>query len=253
MPSQQEQSFDGRSALVTGASRGIGRATALELASMGADVAVLSRTTSVLESLADEIHDEHDVQAIVASADVSDGTAVDEAVDRAVDALGGLDIVVSNAGVAHERTLPELDSTEYRRVMAANVDGTFYVCKATVPHLRESSGHLVFVGSIAGKYPSPKFPVYAATKWWIRGFAKSLAGDVGADGVATSIVNPTSVRTDIGVEARERSLKEKYEPGEVAEPEDVARAIASTLTTSDTTTVSELDLFRRDEFVGFFS
>jgi len=248
----QPHSYDCRAALVTGASRGIGRETALELAARGADVALLARTASALEQLAATIEEDHDVRALALPTDVSAESDVNEAVADAAEAFDGLDIVISNAAVAHERCLEEVDTEEYRRVMRINVDGTFYVTRAVAPYLRESGGNLVMVASLAGKYPMPKFPVYAATKWWIRGFAMSVAGDLGRDGVATTVVNPTSTRTDIGVEAREQSLKEVYEPGEVAEPEDVARQIVHVAAEDSPTTVSELDLFRRDEFTDFF-
>ncbi|MCY4729907.1 SDR family oxidoreductase [Natronomonas gomsonensis] len=245
------QSLDGQTALVTGASRGIGRATAVTLAAHGADVALAARSRDALSAAADEITDEHDVSTVAVPTDVTDENAVESMFETTVDTFDGLDIVVSNAGRAHERRLGDLSTEEYRRLMAVNVDGTFFTARSADPYLRASSGHLVFVGSIAAKYPAPKFPVYAASKWWIRGFALSIAGDLGTDDVATTVVHPTSVRTDIGVEARPESLKETYAPGEVPEPEDIASAVVFSVTRRSPNTVSELDLFCRDQFTGF--
>jgi len=92
--------------------------------------------------------------------------------------------------------------------------------------------------------------VYAATKWWVRGFALSLEGAVGDDGVAVTVVNPTEVRTEFGSETDD-PLAERYDPGEVTEPEDVADAIAFAAAQRPPNTVSELDLYRRDKFSHF--
>lgn len=142
------------------------------------------------------------METLVAPTDVTDEAAATTAFERAVDTYDGLNVIVCNAGTAHERRLGDLSTEEYRRLMSVNVDGTFFTARAADPYLRASSGHLVFIGSIAANYPAPKFPVYAASKWWIRGFALSVAGDLGTDDVATTVVHPTSVRTDIGTEAR---------------------------------------------------
>lgn len=248
---EQAQSLAGQTALVTGASRGIGRAAATALAAHGADVTLAARSEDELAAAADAIAAEYGVNTLAIPTDVTNEEAVNTAFKRTVDTFDGLDVVVSNAGTAHERRLSDLSTEEYRRLMSVNVDGTFFTARTAEPHLRASSGHIVFVGSIAANYPAPKFPVYAASKWWVRGFALSVAGDLGTDDVATTVVHPTSVRTDIGTEARPESLKETYNPGEVPEPEDVASAIVFAVTRRSPNTVSELDLYCRDQFDGF--
>jgi hypothetical protein len=118
-----------------------------------------------------------------------------------------------------------------------------------LPHLKASDGNLVFVGSFAGQYPRPFNPVYAATKWWVRGFAHSVEADVGEDGVGVSVVNPSEVRTEFGSTYGE-SFEERFDPGEVTEPDEIADAILF-CAKQDRSTVSELDLYRRDKFSGW--
>jgi NADP-dependent 3-hydroxy acid dehydrogenase YdfG len=250
-----ERPLDGKAALVTGASAGIGRETAKRLAADGADVALAARREERLAAVAEAIESEFGVETAVVPADVTDEAAVEAMVETAVDAFGGLDVVVNNAGTGTPPgvTVEELDTEAYRTVMDVNTDGMFFTARAVLPHLRESEGVLVFVGSFAGSFPRPGSPVYAATKWWTRGFALSLAGQVGDDDVAVTVVNPTEVRSEFAKEFREESelFKERFEPGEVTDPEDVAEAVAFAARQEPPNAVSELDLYRRDKFGGF--
>jgi len=239
-------------AIVTGASAGIGRETARALASDGADVALVARRADRLTELAAEIESETDASALVCPADVSDEDEVEAAVEKTVSEFGRLDVLVNNAGIATDSETPveEFPTDQYRTVMGVNVDGMFYTARAAIPHLRETNGTAIFVASYAGKNPSPGAPLYAATKWWTRGFAKSLAGQVGTDDIAVSIVNPSEVRTEFGKEFREQTSEERYEQDEVTGPRAVADAIAFAARQETPNTVSELDLYRRDKFSG---
>lgn len=239
-------------AIVTGASAGIGRETARALAADGADVALVARREDRLTELAAEIESETDASALVYPADVSDEDEVEAAVEKTVSAFGRLDVLVNNAGIATDSETPveEFPTDQYRTVMGVNVDGMFYTARAAIPHLRETNGTAIFVASYAGKNPRPDAPLYAATKWWTRGFAKSLAGQVGTDDIAVSIVNPSEVRTEFGKEFREQTSEERYERDEVTGPRAVADAIAFAARQETPNTVSELDLYRRDKFSG---
>ena len=239
-------------AIVTGASAGIGRETARALASDGADVALVARRENRLTELAAEIESETDASALVCPADVSDEDEVEAAVEKTVSEFGHLDVLVNNAGIATDSETPveEFPTDQYRTVMGVNVDGMFYAARAAIPHLRETNGTAIFVASYAGKNPRPDAPLYAATKWWTRGFAKSLAGQVGTDDIAVSIVNPSEVRTEFGKEFREQTSEERYERDEVTGPRAVADAIAFAARQETPNTVSELDLYRRDKFSG---
>jgi NADP-dependent 3-hydroxy acid dehydrogenase YdfG len=240
----------GETAFVTGASAGIGRATARLLADEGANVALVARREERLRDLAAEIEDEHGVETLVLQTDVSNHERVEEAVEEAVETFGGLDVVVSNAGINRMGDVEELSTKKYRQVMGVNVDGTFFVTRAVIPHLRESEGNLIYVGSFSGKYPRPGQALYAATKWWTQGFALSLAGDVGLDDVAVTVVNPTEVITEIGIQD-DRPAHERFDPEKAADPEDVAEAIVFAARQEPPNAVTELGYYRRDKFDEF--
>ncbi|WP_276281887.1 SDR family oxidoreductase [Halorussus caseinilyticus] len=241
--------LDGKVALVTGASSGIGEATAHALARDGARVALAARRQKALNDVAKKIEREWDAETLAVQTNVRDEDSVEGTVESVVSEFGRLDVLVNNAGMACGESVADLGTDEYRRMMETNVDGVFYATRASVPHLRETEGNLVFVGSFAGQYPRPFNPVYAATKWWVRGFAHSMEGNVGADGVAVTVVNPSEVRTEFGG-AYGESFAERFAEGEVTEPEEVAEAIAFAAE-QEKSTISELDIYRRDKFSGF--
>lgn len=235
-------------AIVTGASAGIGTATAHALAREGARVALAARREERLTDLAATLESEYDADTLVVPTDVRDDASVDDLVEATVAEFGGLDLLVNNAGLARGGSVEELTTEDYRTMMETNADGMFFAARAALPHLRESRGTAVFVGSFAGKYPRSSNPIYAATKWWTRGFAKSLSAQVGED-VAVTVVNPAEVRTEFGAVYGE-SYAERYEDGEVSEPEEVAEAIVFAAEQGPSM-ASEIDVNRRDKFETF--
>ncbi len=238
-----------RTALVTGASSGIGQATAHALANEGMNVALAARRETELADIAEAVKSEYDVETTVCPTDVRDEDAVASMVEKTVSAFGGLDVLVNNAGLARGEDVEDLSTEEFHAMQETNVDGAFFTTRAALPHLRESAGNLIFVGSFAGQFPRPSNPVYAATKWWVRGFAHSLEGEIGEDDVAVTVVNPSEVRTEFGSESGE-SFAERFEPGSVTEPEDIANAIAFAAS-QRSSTISEIDVYRRDKFADF--
>ncbi len=248
-----DRPLDGRVALVTGASAGIGRESARALARDGADVVLSARREERLIEIADGIETETGAETLVHTADVTDEEQVEALVGRTVDEFGSLDVVVANAGTGTEPgvDVEDLPTEQYRTVTDVNVNGMFFTARASIPHLKGSEGVLVFVGSFAGRFPRPASPVYAATKWWTRGFALSLAGQVGEEGVGVSVINPSEVRTEFGKEYREEVFEERFDPGEVTEPEEVAEAVAFAARQESPSAAAEIDLYRRDKFSGF--
>ncbi|WP_394351206.1 SDR family oxidoreductase [Halorubrum sp. JWXQ-INN 858] len=244
------RTIEGFTAVVTGASAGIGEATAHTLASAGVDLVLGARREERLESIAATLRDDHGVAVTPVRTDVTEREDVDRLVETAVAEHGSLDVLVNNAGMAHAGDVESMADEEYRRMMAVNTDGMFYATRAALPHLRETRGVVVFVGSFAGQYPRAANPVYAATKWWTRGFAHSLQGQVGEDGVAVSVINPSEVRTEFGSQ-RGAPATERFEEGEVTDPTAIAEAIRFAVQQDRVDTVSELNLYRRDKFTGF--
>jgi NADP-dependent 3-hydroxy acid dehydrogenase YdfG len=238
----------GAVAIVTGASSGIGAATARALGARGASVAVSARREDRLREVAADVEDAGG-EALVVTADVTDDAQVAALIEESVETFGRLDVVVANAGLGREGPVEAMDTETYRQVMGVNVDGAFFTARESIPHLRETSGALIFLSSFAGQYPRPGNPLYAATKWWIQGFARGLAGSVGEDGIAVSTINPTEVRTEFGSEDGEQ-MADAYDPGTVTEPEEVADAVAFAAAQDPPTSVN-VDVYRRDKFAHF--
>ncbi len=184
-------------ALVTGASRGIGRATAIALAKRGLDVALWSRDAKQLQWVAEEVA-QVGVQASVHACDVSLGNDVDRAYAEVVAKLGTPTIVVNNAGVVLRAAAHETDELDWDRVIAVNLKGTFLVSRICLPHLRaQKQGRIIQVGSISSTVGTACGTAYNASKWGVLGFTKSLAEELRGTGVQTMCVLPGSVDTDM--------------------------------------------------------
>jgi len=241
---------DGQTAIVTGASSGIGAATCRALAAAGATVVLAARSEDRLRELAGEIEADHGVDTLVVPTDIREETAVDTLIDKTVAEFGGIDILVNNAGLARGSDVETMSTAAYEAMQKTNIDGMFYATRAAIPHVRERDGHLIFLGSFAGQYPRSYNAVYAASKWWTRGFAKSVAAQVGDDGVGVTVVNPGAVRTEFE-SADGQAFEDVFEEGEASEPEEVAEAIVFAAS-RDGSSVSEIDINNRSKFADDF-
>ena len=182
----------GTRALVTGASRGIGRALAGALASRGATVGLAARSRDELESLAAELPGEH----VALPCDVGDRAEVEGAVARFLEAAGGLELVVANAGVAHYGPLRTMDVERIERMTRINWLGTVYTVTAALPHLLErGTGHIVIVSSGAGQRSFPDAAAYGATKAAQRAFGEALRHELAGTGVSLTMVYPGEIAT----------------------------------------------------------
>ncbi|HYT09851.1 MAG TPA: 3-oxoacyl-ACP reductase family protein [Mycobacteriales bacterium] len=195
-----DASFDltGRTALVTGASRGIGAAIAVALARHGADVALNSRTPEALEKVAAEIG-ELGRRAFVVPADVTDVDAVRGMVDTAIGGLGHLDVVVNNAGgTAFMVPFSQLRFAGWEKVMRLNVESVVHVLQAVAPHLLErGSGSVVNVASVAGLGATPLLTPYGASKAALISLTRSLAVEWGSAGVRVNALCPGWTATEL--------------------------------------------------------
>jgi hypothetical protein len=234
--------LDDAAVLITGASSGIGAATAERVGATGGEVVLAARREAKLTGVTEAVESAGG-RAHAVPTDVTDPDAVGALVETAVERAGGLDAVVVNAGTAEPRDAP-LDAGEFARVTRTNVDGAFYTARAALSTLRESGGNLVFVGSYLGKHPGGTTPVYDASKWWLRGFAKSLAARHGED-VGVSVVSPSGVRTEFGHDGRNQTNEERYAEGEVLSAAQVAASVVFCLRQTPPANVAELDLYRR--------
>lgn len=191
--------LDGRRALVTGASRGIGRAIALAFADAGAAVAVTARNADLLSEVKREI-EERGGRAVVHPADVTDADALRAAVDAAAADLGGLDILVNNAG-GNSFSIPvsHMRPSGWDKTMRLNVDSTFHATQAALPHLMAAEGDrsVINVGSVAGLRGAPTMAHYAAAKAAIASMTQSLALEVAWSGVRVNTLVPGWIETDL--------------------------------------------------------
>lgn len=247
-PMTDELSLGDSVAIITGASAGIGKATAISMAKNGAHVALMARGEDALTQVASRV-ESHGTEALVLPGDVTVEDEVKHVVDQTIAELGKIDIVVNNAGVAGPSTVEHMTTDEYRHMMAVNTDGIFFMTRETIPHLRETKGQLILVGSMAGEYPRPAMPVYAATKWWTRGFGLSLSGHLGTDDIGVSVINPTEVGTDLIVDGE--PMSEKVDGLQVSTPDDIANAITFAANTELPNSITELDIYRRDKLSHF--
>jgi len=185
-----DDSISGKRALVTGASRGIGRATALALAQAGVDVALAARGTDELDQVAAEIAGLGRNAAVI-SCDVSDVTQVQRMVESAHTQLGGIDILVNNAGSALSAKFLGHPDEIWHRLLALNLTGVYYVTKAVAPEMVERGwGRIITVASVAGKVGSRYTAAYSASKHGVLGLMKSVAIELATTGVTVNSVCP---------------------------------------------------------------
>ena len=215
----------GTRALVTGASRGIGRALCRALASRGARLGLMARGREGLEELAAELAEGPGGPHVPLVADVSKRGQVTRAVDRFAKRAEGLDLVIANAGVAHYGPFADADVERAEEMVRVNVLGAIYTVGAALPHLLDRArGHVVIMSSGAGVRAFPSAAVYGATKAADRGFAEALRHELSGTGVSVTTVFPGEVETDL--HAHERSLLPDWRRNEDELPADaVARAV----------------------------
>lgn len=223
----------GRTILVTGATRGLGRGYALDLSDRGAAVAVNGRDRSSTERLTAEIGDRGG-RALAVPGDVGRAAEAALVVGRAWEELGALDAVVNNAGLTRDRTVARMDDEQWREVISVSLDGTFYVCRAAVRRwlAARRPGRIVNTGSAAGLNGNVGQANYAAAKAGIVGFSLSLAKEVGRHGITVNVVSPravTDMTQSIPDERREAFYALQAQTntlGRPGTPQDVAPLIA---------------------------
>ena len=193
-----ERFLSGRTALVTGASRGIGRATAVALATAGADVALAYGSgIKEVERVSSEVR-EHGARAVVLAADLNDATAAAGLVERTVTELGALDIVVNNAGIARDGLAVRLRDHDWADVIAVDLTAVFYICRAALrPMLRKRFGRIVNVSSVSGVMGNAGQVNYSAAKAGLVGLTKSLAREVATRDITVNGVAPGFIETEM--------------------------------------------------------
>ncbi|MDD6160245.1 MAG: 3-oxoacyl-ACP reductase FabG [Oscillospiraceae bacterium] len=217
-------------ALITGASRGIGAAAALEFASRGWGVAVnYSAGEEDALRVAEQVR-AYNVPAMTVRADVSDRGQVVKMVDSVLDNFCQLDILVCNAGISEVGLVSQIDEAGWRRIFGVNVDGMHYCCQAVLPHfIHRKAGSIVTVSSMWGQVGASCEVAYSATKGAVIAYTKALAKEVGPSGIRVNCVAPGVIATGMNAHlSREElaALADETPLGRLGTPEEVARAIA---------------------------
>jgi 3-oxoacyl-[acyl-carrier protein] reductase len=220
----------GKVAVVTGASRGIGRAVAVDLARAGANVALFGRDAAALEETAAACREARaDVKTAIHLVDVTDEKAVAEAIDQVVAATGRVDVAVANAGQSKDGLILRFRSADLDRLLDVNLKSAFYLCAAVAkPMMKQRAGSIVLVSSIVGLGGNAGQSVYSATKAGLLGLAKSLAKELGSRNIRVNAVAPGLIETAMTAEmpaaAREHYLS-TIALGRPGAPEDVAPVV----------------------------
>jgi NADP-dependent 3-hydroxy acid dehydrogenase YdfG len=198
--------------LITGASSGIGAATARHAARAGYRLVLAARSADKLEALAGELGGED--RALPVSCDVTDWDQQEAMVAQALERFGRLDVAFANAGFGASRGFLNDDVEHWRAMVLTNVLGAAYTVRATLPAIKASTGHILLTGSVAGRRAIPG-SLYSSTKWAISGMGESLRQDVDGTGIRVTIVEPGQVETPFFDNPGEGRL----------EPDDIARAV----------------------------
>ncbi|PBC93164.1 NADP-dependent 3-hydroxy acid dehydrogenase YdfG [Streptomyces sp. Ag82_O1-15] len=247
----------GTVALVTGASSGIGAATARRLAEDGASVALVARRKGRLNDLAAEIGKAGGT-ALVVEADITDRTQAEAAVQQAVEHFGRLDILVNNAGLMLLGPVVGADVDEWERMLAVNVQGLLHTTHAALPHLLKAAeddprkvADIVNISSIAGRVAWNGYGVYNLTKFGVNGFTESLRQEVTQRHVRVGVLEPGGVDTELGShnkpEIQGAMITPFYDTTEVLTPDDIADGVAYMVTRPRHASIGELWIMPTDQ------
>ena len=220
----------GKVALVTGASRGIGRAIALRLAQAGADIALIYASNGQAAQEAAGQVEALGVRALALRADVSDFAQAQAAYAQVKEALGAPDILVNNAGITRDGLAMRMSQADFDRVVQVNLNGAFYLTRAALPDfVRRRSGRIINITSVSGLDGNPGQANYAASKAGLVGLTKALAREVASRGITVNAVAPGFVDTDMTAAMNPDTLAQalKLVPmGRAAQPQEIAGAVA---------------------------
>ncbi|WNS73618.1 3-ketoacyl-ACP reductase [Bacillus sp. DTU_2020_1000418_1_SI_GHA_SEK_038] len=218
-------SLSGKTALITGAGRGIGRATAIALAKEGVNIGLIGLNMSNLEKVSAEL-DQYDVKVSGAAANVADLESVQHAVDHIKSDLGTIDILINNAGVAKFGGFLELTPEEWENIVRVNLMGVYNVTRAILPDMIDrKSGDIVNIASTAGLKGAPVTSAYSASKFAVLGLTESLMLEVRKHNIRVTALTPSTVATDLAIE--NNLIQENAD--NVMQPEDLAELIVAGL------------------------
>lgn len=219
------ENLQNRKAIVTGGGRGLGKATAIALAHEGVDVAITGRNETNLQATVKELQ-AIGVQATYAVFDVVDRAAVQTAVEKLIQELGGIDILINNAGIAEFGSFIDMDAARWQEILMTNVMGMYHVTKAVLPHLIDKNvGDIVNVASTAGLSGNPGTSAYSASKFAVIGLSESLMKEVRKNNIRVCTLTPSTIASDMSIDL---GLTDGN-PDSVLQPEDFAELVIANL------------------------
>jgi NADP-dependent 3-hydroxy acid dehydrogenase YdfG len=238
--------IQGKVVVITGASSGLGEASARLLSAQGASVVLGARRIDRIKSLADELT-RSGAKALALTTDVTHRDQVKKLVDAAVQAFGRVDVMINNAGLMPQALLERLKIDEWDRMIDVNIKGVLYGIAAALPYMKQQkAGHFINVSSVAGHKVGPGFAVYAATKHAVRALSEGLRQEVKPYNIRTTVISPGAVATELPNSVTDPDAAERVRKfyAEIAIPADsFARAVAFAISQPDDVDVNEI-LFR---------
>jgi 3-oxoacyl-[acyl-carrier protein] reductase len=227
----------GRSAIVTGGTRGIGRAIAEALVIEGVSVCISARHQSEIDSSVTELKKFGKGRVAGFICDVRDHEQVKAMVAHAVNEFGALDILINNAGIGMFETVELMPAENFRAILETNLFGVFYCCHEAIPHLKQrGGGYIINISSLAGANPHPRMAAYNASKFGLNGFSEALMQEVRHDNIKVSYIMPGSVNTEFGGD--EVSGEKSWQ----LQPSDIARVVLDLLRHDDRALPSRVEI-----------
>jgi 3-oxoacyl-[acyl-carrier protein] reductase len=225
----------GRVAIVTGGTRGIGRAIAASLVNAGVKVAITARNEKDLAEAVSELNQNRHAAGYVC--DVRDYEQVKSTVAQIAADLGGIDILVNNAGVGIFETVESMSVEDFRTVLETNVFGVFYCCHEVIPLMKDiGGGYIINISSLAGANPHARMAAYNASKFGLNGFSEALMQEVRHDNIKVSYIMPGSVNTEFGGDSPSDENSWQLQPA------DIAQAVMDLLKYPDRSLVSRIEM-----------
>jgi NAD(P)-dependent dehydrogenase (short-subunit alcohol dehydrogenase family) len=226
--------LEAKVAIVTGGTKGIGRAIADALLREGVSVCVSARNVEVIEAASTQIGD---AREIMFPCDVRDYDHVKALVDYTVKELGGLDILINNAGIGIFETVEQTSPEDFRAVLETNLFGVFHGCHAAIPEMKKrGGGYIINISSLAGANPHPRMAAYNASKFGLNGFSEALMQEVRHDNIKVSYIMPGSVNTEFGGDSP--SDEKSWQ----LTPHDIARVVLDLLCHDDRSLPSRVEI-----------
>jgi 3-oxoacyl-[acyl-carrier protein] reductase len=191
-----------QTAMITGAGKGIGKATAIALAKEGVNLGLLARNHADLESLQQELTSTYSIKVSIATADISKRAEAEHAVGTLIKELGSLDILINNAGTAQFGTLVDMDPEQWEQIIQTNLMGTYYVTRAALPTmLMQNGGSIINIASTAGERGFATGSAYCASKFAVLGMTEALMQEVRKSNIRVTALTPSTVNTELAVKA----------------------------------------------------